>query len=76
MWWMYLLLELVHEPVFLPLQSHHLVLGFLPFGGGQFQQGDVSILLTDGCQQSLLPEGATERDVEQRGAEDEEECHH
>lgn len=54
--WMYLLLELVHEPVLLPLQSHHFLLGFLAFGGRQLQQGNVGVLLTDGCQQSLLPE--------------------
>lgn len=33
-------------------------------GGGQLQQGDVSILLTDSCQQSLLPERREGRGVE------------
>lgn len=52
----YLLFELVHEPVFFPLQSHHFLLGLLTLGRGQLQQGDVSIFLTDRGQQSLLSE--------------------
>lgn len=46
----------MHEPVFLPLQRHHFFLGFLAFGRGQLQQGDVGVLLADGRQQRLLPE--------------------
>ena len=53
----YLLFELVHEPVLLSLQGHHLIRSFLPFGGGEFQKGDVGVLLTDGCKQSLLSGG-------------------
>ena len=54
---LYLLLELVHESVLLPLERHHFLLGFLAVVGGQLQQGDVGVLLTDGRQQSLLPVG-------------------
>lgn len=50
------LFELVHQFVPLPLEGQHLLLGLLFIGGWQFQQGNISIFLTDGCQQSLLPE--------------------
>lgn len=51
----YLLLELMDQTVLLPLQGRHLLLGFLLLGRGQLQQGDVGVLLANGCQQRLLP---------------------
>lgn len=52
-----MLFELVHQFVPLSLEGKHLLLGLLFIGGRQFQQCNVSILLTDGCQQSLLSKG-------------------
>lgn len=50
----YLLFELLHQSVFLPLQKRHFILSLLLFRGGQLQESDVGVLLADGCQQRLL----------------------
>lgn len=49
-----LLFKLVHQSVLFSLEGQHLLLGLLLIGGRQLQQRDVSILLTNGCQESLL----------------------
>lgn len=50
----YLLLELLHQPVLLPLQGGHFLLGLF-LGGRKLQKSYVGILLTDGGQKGFLP---------------------
>ena len=50
-----MLLELMHQLVALPLESHHFLLSLLLIGCRQFQQCNISIFLADGGKQCLLP---------------------